>query len=82
MCKNVIQEVDDSAMLFYNQNDLDQGYIVTKNRHGIEESFPILAIAIVVASCEKYKTIYDLSESMAKYKKVCKQKQGSNYMMT
>lgn len=35
---------DESLSDFYNQSDINKGFIVTKNRHGIEESFPLLSI--------------------------------------
>lgn len=75
----IITRIDSAILQFYNQNDLDQGYIITKNRYGVEESFPLLSITIVGAPVGNYHSIYELSEDMAKMKKLCKQMQGSNY---
>jgi len=80
LCQNIIREFDESAREHYNKSDLDKGYITTKNRHGIEEDFPILSISITAVCSSKYKTIFSLSEDMAKLKKTCKQLQGSNYL--
>lgn len=82
ICRKVISRIDSTVLQFYNQNDLDQGYIVTKNRYGVEESFPLLSVTIVGARVCSYQSIYELSEDMAKMKKVCKQLQGSNYFIS
>lgn len=79
ICRRIIARIDSSVLQFYNQNDLDQGYILTKNRYGVEESFPLLSITIVGAPVSNYESIYELSEDMAKMKKACKQLQGSNW---
>ncbi len=79
LCMQIAADFDESIALFYNQDDIDKGYIVAKNRYGIDECFPLLSIAIVGTSSERYRTIFELSEDIAKLKKNCKQKQGSNF---
>ncbi|MGE4486088.1 MAG: GGDEF domain-containing protein [Oscillospiraceae bacterium] len=81
ICGRILAEIDASVLKFYSQNDIDQGYIVTKNRNGIEESFPLTSISIAGAKIGRFKTIYELSEKMAMLKKQCKQMQGSNYII-
>jgi diguanylate cyclase (GGDEF)-like protein len=81
LCINIIHDFDKAVHKFYNQADLNRGYIVAKNRHGVEESFPLLSITIVGVSNENFKNIYDLTEYAAKTKKICKQKWGSNYLI-
>ncbi|MBP8639349.1 MAG: EAL and GGDEF domain-containing protein [Oscillospiraceae bacterium] len=80
LCKSIIEEFDEDVKEYYSTNDLKRGCITTKNRHGIEEDFPILSIAIAAVSSKKYDTIFKLSEDMAKLKKLCKQSPGSNYL--
>jgi GGDEF domain-containing protein len=81
LCRNIIEEFDRSVLYFYNQDDIDKGSIITKNRYGIEESFPLLSISISGVASEDYLTIYELTEAVAKLKKACKQKVGSNHMI-
>lgn len=81
ICHEIIARIDNSVLQFYNQNDLDQGYIVTKNRYGIEESFPLISLTIVGAPLSNYQSIFDLSEDMARMKKSCKQLFGSNFFI-
>jgi EAL domain-containing protein (putative c-di-GMP-specific phosphodiesterase class I)/GGDEF domain-containing protein len=82
LCAAIIADVDQSVALFYNQNDINRGYIITKNRHGKEEKFPLLTVSIAGAPSDKFPTIYALSENIAALKAMCKQKQGSNYLLT
>ncbi|MFB0919737.1 MAG: bifunctional diguanylate cyclase/phosphodiesterase [Oscillospiraceae bacterium] len=81
VCRRMIDEFDKSVLDFYNKNDLDKGYITTKNRHGIEEDFPILSVSIAGVSSRRYHTVFSLSEDMARLKKLCKQLPGSNYIV-
>ena len=81
ICTSIMNEFDWSISSFYNYNDLNRGYIIAKNRHGIEETFPLLSISIACISSKNHKTIYDLSERVAELKAVCKQKCGSSYVI-
>lgn len=80
-CEKMIKEFDASVLDYYSKNDLDRGYITTKNRHGIEEDFPILSVSITAVPNGRYRTIFALSEDMARLKKLCKQLPGSNYLV-
>jgi EAL domain-containing protein (putative c-di-GMP-specific phosphodiesterase class I)/GGDEF domain-containing protein len=73
----LIEEFDKSIVYFYNQNDIDKGYIIAKNRHGVEESFPLLTVSIVCVDSKEYKSSYELSEDIGRLKKECKQQAGS-----
>ena len=81
LCKTVIEEFDRTTLLFLNRNDLDRGYITTKNRKGTRERFPLLSVSVVGTSSDQYKTIFALTENLARLKKICKQKKGSNYIL-
>ena len=80
-CNKVINEFDNSIFNFYNQDDIDRGFIVTRNRTGIEESFPLLSISIAAVSIKNQLTIYDLAEKASKIKKQCKAVAGSSYVI-
>jgi len=81
LCRNIISDFSSALPKFYNQNDLNRGFITTKNRHGVEEDFPLLSIAIACVSSKTYQTVYQLSEDITHLKKACKQKGGSAYLM-
>lgn len=81
LCEEIIQQFDTSVEQFYHAQDFLKGHIVSKNRHGIEESFPLLTISIAGVSNKNTQTIYDLSELASQIKKQCKQIPGSNYIL-
>ncbi len=73
----IITEFDQKIIYFYNQNDINKGYITAKNRHGIEESFPLLTFSAVCVDSTHYHSLYMLSEDIGRLKKECKQEIGS-----
>lgn len=80
LCQRIIWEFDKEIKEYYNEDDLGKGYITTRNRHGIEEDFPILSISITGVLSGRYKTVFSLSEAMARLKKSCKELPGSNFL--
>ncbi len=81
LCEKIIQEFDSSIISFYNQYDLDRGYITTKNRRGLEEDFPLLSISVVAVPSSKYMNVSEMTVEMAQLKKACKQYTGSKYLL-
>jgi EAL domain-containing protein (putative c-di-GMP-specific phosphodiesterase class I)/GGDEF domain-containing protein len=81
LCQIIIEEFDKTILLFLNRNDLDRGYITAQNRKGARERFPLLSISIVGTTSDHYRTIFTLSENLARLKKICKQRKGSNYIL-
>lgn len=67
----------------YSIADQDKGYILTKNRHGMEESFPLMSLSIAVIRFKRHhcKSIYELSEMATGIKKKCKQIAGSTFII-
>lgn len=74
VCQNIIDYFDVRVSGFYNEEDQKQGYIVAKNRHGVEEKFPIvsLSIAILTSMGKKFKNPAELAEAASVVKKKCK----------
>lgn len=81
LCCKIIEAFEQDKCKYYNTNDLDKGYITTKNRHGIEEDFPLLSLSIGGVSANRYDTIYRMTQNIALIKRICKQKPGSNYIL-
>lgn len=80
-CIQLTLDFDGMVRDFYNPNDLKKGYITCKNRHGIEENFPLMSISIVVVNSKNYRNLHNLSEEIANLKNECKLMDGSNYLM-
>jgi len=74
VCQTIIDYFDVRIRGFYTEEDKQRGYIVAKNRHGVEENFPIvsLSIAVLTSLGRKFKNPADLAEAASVVKKKCK----------
>lgn len=80
LCNNIIEEFKKKVTQYYNKRDVENGYIVTENRHGVVEKFPLVALSISGISNEKkqFRSVFQLTEELAKIKKISKQKMGNS----
>lgn len=83
ICKYIIEAFDNGIRNFYADNDLEKGYIISKNRRGEEEKFSLASISIagINNKNKSFKNIYVLSEYSSKIKKSCKEKGCSFFMI-
>jgi len=83
ICKRIIECFDTRIKGFYTEEDKKREYIFAKNRHGIEEKFPIVSISIAVLTNtgRKFKNPGDLAEAASIVKKKCKLVWQSCYCM-
>lgn len=83
VCEQIIAAFESSKVHFYHASDIKKGYVISQNRHGVEESFPLLSLSIAVLTnqTDKYFDIYALSEKASDLKKKCKQTPGSSFMI-
>ncbi|MEK3994782.1 GGDEF domain-containing protein [Psychrobacillus sp. FSL K6-2365] len=81
VCEEIIEQFNQSIEHYYYAYDYIKEYIISKNRHGVEEQFPLLSISIAGLTNRESHTIYELSENATKLKKQCKQLIGSNYLI-
>ena len=80
-CKSVIDEFALQVTSLYRDEDVKNGYIVSKNRNGVTENFPIASLSVAGISNRKtvYQTIDDFSKDIAQLKKKCKQQLGNYF---
>jgi len=80
LCRRVIQKFESGISSFYRDTDLNNGFIVSTNRHGVVDSFPIASLSIAGISNKhtQYREMSDFSDAIAHLKKKCK-KQSGNY---
>lgn len=83
LCEEVISRFDMIIRNFYNDEDLDQGGIVSTNRDGSVRKFPIMTISIAVVLNEggRYSHYGQASQDATDIKKYIKSLDGSNYMI-
>ena len=69
--KNIVEQFELQVLSFYNQIDIQNGYITTANRHGDKEQFPLITLTCVVVNNQTqiYKNIFQLTEKLAALKK-------------
>ncbi len=83
ICSNIIAAFDRIIPYRYQPEDRERGQIISINRRGSVETFPLLtlSIAVLVNSNGKFQHIGELSGMLADLKKATKMKDGSNYMV-
>jgi EAL domain-containing protein (putative c-di-GMP-specific phosphodiesterase class I)/GGDEF domain-containing protein/CBS domain-containing protein len=80
-CKSVIAGFSSQVPSLYRDEDIKNGYIVSKNRSGVTENFPITSLSIAgISNREKtYQNMDNFSHDIAKIKKKCKQHSGYHF---
>ena len=82
VCEKIINDFDSQVLSCYDEKDFKNGYIVSQNRHGIKETFPIVSVSIAVINNKNlnFESIYSLAKESGKIKKKCKMIKGSCYI--
>lgn len=75
----VIKQIDTGIGQFYSPEDRENGFIVTKDRQGVEEKFPMVSISIAVVDNLRhtFTNIGEIVKIVTELKKYAKQKEGS-----
>jgi diguanylate cyclase (GGDEF)-like protein len=83
ICERILDKFDRSITHYYNDEDIQSGYIITKNRQGLEEQFPLISLSIGGVSIweRRFNNVFELSAESSRVKKECKMITGSAYMI-
>lgn len=81
ICQNIIAEFDKEVVKFFNEKDIEKGYLEVENRRGIIEEFPLtsISIGVVVADQERFHNVLEIGEVGAQVKHLAKTTMGSAY---
>ena len=81
ICSRIIDSFDQMILSFYQEEDVKRSFIITKNRRGVLEKFPImtLSIAVVVNQDRMFNHVGEVSHMITDLKKYTKSLSGSNY---
>lgn len=73
-CQRIIKEFDDAIPQFYDSNDREQGFIISRDRDDRVQQFPIMTISIAVVTNERREitTPMQVAEVAAQLKKYAK----------
>jgi len=82
LAKAVIANFDKIILDFYNSEDRENGYIITKNREGDIKKFPLISISVAGVTSEIRRLICpaQVAEIAAEVKKYAKSILGSSYV--
>ena len=83
ICNNIIADFDMNVLEFYNEEDIQKGYIEVANRRGIIEQFPLTSISIGVVEIDpgRFKNTLEIGEVGAQVKHQAKSIMGSTYVI-
>lgn len=83
ICNNIIADFDTNVLEFYNDEDIQKGYIEVANRRGIIEQFPLTSISIGVVEIDagRFSNTLEIGEVGAQVKHQAKSVMGSTYVI-
>jgi GGDEF domain-containing protein len=81
VCREIIKTFAAGINSFYRDTDLENGFIVSTNRHGVVDSFPIASLSIAGISNKSIGILHisDFSKAIAQLKKKCKKHHGNYF---
>lgn len=82
ICQWIAETFDREVLKSYTEEDRKKGYIVVEDRRGVVSQFPVVSIAIGLASDEggKFTNLGQVNHSLTQLKKYAKSFQGSAYV--
>ena len=83
LCQDIIINFDNNIKQFFNDEDIERGYLEVAKRKGIIEQFPITAMSIGVVTVEpgEYTNPLEIGEVGAQVKHLAKKQIGSAYVV-
>lgn len=83
LCNDIISKFDENIKQYFNEDDIERGYLEVANRKGIIEQFPLTSISIGVVKVEpgEYTNPLEIAEVGAQVKHLAKTQIGSSYVI-
>jgi diguanylate cyclase (GGDEF)-like protein len=80
--RRLVDVFDEQIRPFYSAEDLQQGFIVGRDRKGNEQAFPLLSVsvAMVTGDGRRFKNALEMAEVAAELKEYAKSLAGSNFV--
>lgn len=72
--KPIANEFEKEVLAFYNEIDINNGFINTNNRHGELEQIPLITLTVVLVNnyTKNFNNVFELTEMLAELKKKAK----------
>ena len=83
ICQNIIAEFDKGVLKYFNEEDVERGYLEVPNRKCVIEQFPLtsISIGVVVAHKGRFHNVLEIGEVGAQVKHLAKTTMGSAYII-
>ena len=83
LCQDIIIRFDENIKTYFNDEDIQRGYLEVANRKGIIEQFPLTSLSIGVVKVEpgEYSNPLEIGEVGAQVKHLAKTQIGSAYVI-
>ncbi len=83
LCQDIIIRFDENIKAYFNEDDIERGYLEVANRKGIIEQFPLTSISIGVVKVDpgEYTNPLEIGEVGAQVKHLAKTQMGSAYVI-
>lgn len=81
LCQDIIISFDQNIQKYFNEEDVERGYLEVENRKGVIEQFPLtsISIGVVTVEPEEYDNPLEIGEVGAQVKHLAKTQPGSAY---
>lgn len=81
ICQNIIAEFDKDVIKYFNEDDVEKGYLEVPNRKGVIEQFALtsISIGVVVVDKGRFHNVLEIGEVGAQVKHLAKTIAGSTY---
>lgn len=83
ICQNIILEFEKGILKYFNEDDIEKGYLEVPNRKCVLEQFPLtsISIAVVVVDKGRFHNSLEIGETAAQVKHMAKLTPGSTYII-
>lgn len=83
ICQDIILEFDHGVLKYFNEEDIEKGYLEVPNRKCILEQFPLttISIGVVIADKGRFVNVLEIGEVAAQVKHLAKTTPGSTYII-
>lgn len=83
LCEQITALFDMKVLDFFNKTDRKNGFIISSDRKGNKDTFPLtsISIACLYGNFNKFNSSEEISELISAVKKTVKIKKGSNYLV-
>ena len=83
ICQDIILEFDQGVLKYFNEDDVQKGYLEVPNRKCILEQFPLtsISIGVVIADKGRFHNVLEIGEVAAQVKHLAKVTPGSTYII-